>query len=593
MKITTKIYLTFITTGSAIAIIMAFGSKIEPFLFLKIALAVIIPLGGAHLLSRTIFSEFSRWEEDIEAAKAGSLRRYKPSLASNEEIARVYSMVDDVVMDLREKTLRLMSLEDELKDTTGRLRDAKGGEEHFRKLFENANDALFIYRTDGMIVDVNQKACDMMGYNKDDLLQMSFLGLHTDEELQKEREARIVAAGIQAIRFESEFKRGDGTVILVEISSNAIDRKRGLMQAIVTNITGRKELEKALKESEEKFRTFMETASDLMYIADRDGNFSYVNAAMLNSLGYVQGEMRGMNLTVIMDKDTKEVYRKNRFEFSRKGDITYEPVWEAKNRRKVFGEMKETAIYDSDGIFSGSRGVFRDTSERKKIQKAQRLAQLGELAADVAHEVNNPVMVILGRAELLLMDIQDEKLRENLRIIIDQCERAKDMVQRLLKFSKPSKGDFRETEVNSAIENTVKLVEPQFLSSGVKLIRKYGADLPLVRMDEKLMQEVFMNLLRNAQEAMTKGGSIKISTYVEDGHIRMDFRDTGSGISEENIKNIFDPFFTTKEHGTGLGLSVCYGIVKAHGGELRYSSEPGNGTMATVVLPLTSQEHDS
>lgn len=588
MSLTLKITLAFLLTGLALAALVVAGGPAAAIPLKLILFPVIAGLAG-YMLSRAVCHEISILQNDIDIARKGNVS-YKPSISMGDEIGRVSATIDEIMKELREKTLRVAALEDEVSRRNKSIKELKQGEERFRRLFEQSNDAMFIYDFESKIVNVNNKACEMMGYAREQLLAMSFLDLHTEEELSRIREARVVrSATASSLRFESEFKKSDGSAIAVEISSSTVDRKNGIMQAVVTNITERKGLEKALKESEEKFRTFMETASDFMYIADRDGRLNYVNEAMFNALGYTGWEMIGMSIANIMDKDTKAVCRQNRFDLSKKGEITYEAVWEARNRRKLYGEMKEVSIYDANGIFSGSRGVFRDTSERKKIEKAQRLANLGELAADVAHEVNNPVMIISARAELLLMDAKQKKERESLETILDQCEKAKGIVQRLLKFSKPSKGDFKPADVNAALEGTVKLVEQSFFGNNVKVIRKYADGIPAVNMDEKLMQEVFINLLKNAQEAMPEGGTITIYTSKEDDSIRIDFKDTGSGISEEDMKNIFDPFFTTKEQGTGLGLSVCYGIVKAHGGELKYSSEGGKGTTATILLSLLPQ----
>ena len=209
------------------------------------------------------------------------------------------------------------------------------------------------------------------------------------------------------------------------------------------------------------------------------------------------------------------------------------------------------------------------------------------MSADVAHEVNNPVTIIMGNAELALMDEpEDSKYKKIFQIIVDQCEAATNIVKRLLMFSKPSKEDYKEVNINSAIDIIVNLVESQFKHGGVKITKSFSQELPPVKVDEKQMQEVFMNLLRNSFEAMTEGGSVTVKTSYDEDNVRIDFTDTGSGISEEDLKKILDPFFTTKKHGTGLGLSVCYGILQAHGGDLKYTSKLGEGTTATVLLPV-------
>ncbi|MFH1094450.1 MAG: response regulator [Candidatus Omnitrophota bacterium] len=235
---------------------------------------------------------------------------------------------------------------------------------------------------------------------------------------------------------------------------------------------------------------------------------------------------------------------------------------------------------------------LKETHEKLKMHQQQltqsaKLSALGKLVSDMAHEVNNPLMIISGNAQLCLMDeISKEEIKNNLKIIVEECKKSKNIIQRLLKFSHPSRGQLKEKDINSNIESIVGIVEHQFNLAGVKIKRNYGRNLPLIFIDEEQLQEVFMNLLNNAKDAMGKGGEITVNTSGVDGRIRIDFSDTGCGMPEEAIKHIFEPFFTTKEKGNGLGLSVCYGIVKAHHGELTFESKTGQGTTASIFLPL-------
>jgi two-component system NtrC family sensor kinase len=224
---------------------------------------------------------------------------------------------------------------------------------------------------------------------------------------------------------------------------------------------------------------------------------------------------------------------------------------------------------------------------RKEMEKEQRLAQLGKLVADMAHEVNNPLMIISGNAQLSLMEnIQSETVNNNIKIIFEESKRAKNIIQRLLKFSRPSKGELRVIDINKNIDAVLSIVEHQFNLANIEIKRNYADNLPSILIDEQQMQEVFMNLLNNANDAILESGVIEITTSSEGDFLRIDFKDTGCGMSEQVKKRLFEPFFTTKEKGTGLGLSVCYGIIKVHNGELRFESELGKGTTATILLPL-------
>ncbi|MGB2600946.1 MAG: PAS domain S-box protein [Candidatus Omnitrophota bacterium] len=585
MKIERKITILFFVTGLIVAGISIFFYEITPrIIILLVSMPFLMALIG-YAASKVLAIPIRKLGKGVKIISSGNLE-YRVSMDSKDEVGELSREFDKVAEELRDARATIDSLNRSNAKYGEMVKELESREEHFRLLFEQSNDAVFIFDIDGNITDVNDKACEMLGYTKETLLSIPFLHLQTEEEVTASKHATKTKGKTNALRFESKFVKGNGTVIDVEISSSCVDLRRGIMQAIVANITERKRLEKALRESEEKFRMFMETASDLMHITDREGNFTYVNEAMCNALGYFKEEMIGMHITDIIDKRTLPDFKRAYKELMDKGEAVYEPVWETKNRVQIYGEMKSSAIYDHNGTFAGTRGVFRDVSERKKIEKSQRLAHLGKLAADVAHEVNNPVMIISGNAELALMEgVGSKKLEETFKVIMSQCEQARGIVKRLLMFSKPSKGDFTKGNIFDSIDLVVSLVESQFVRKKVKLIKKMKFQVPEVSMDEKQIQEVFMNLLRNSSEAMPEGGTIIITVFMEGSNIRVDITDTGTGISETDMKLMFDPFFTTKEHGTGLGLSVCYGIIKAHGGDLWYDSKPGKGTTATIILP--------
>ncbi len=251
-------------------------------------------------------------------------------------------------------------------------------------------------------------------------------------------------------------------------------------------------------------------------------------------------------------------------------------------------ERMISMLDDNNKIRKDLEAKLKELKETQNmLVQSEKMVSLGKLVSEMAHEVNNPLQAISGRAQLALMDeIPNKELEENLKIIESQCCRARDIIKRLLEFSRPSKGVIQEKDLKDILETTIKLVEHQYSLIGIKILREYSPDELKVKVDTNQIEEVFFNILKNASEAMGHGGSITISTSKEGNKARISFKDTGSGIPEEVMKNIFDPFYTTKKDGTGLGLSVCYGLVKDHGGEMKYESEPGKGTTAIVTLPI-------
>ncbi|MEA3490156.1 MAG: PAS domain S-box protein [Candidatus Omnitrophota bacterium] len=589
MKIANKITISFLVASLALIAVVApifYIIELRSSFFLFLLFIPMLAWMVASYVSRIISKPILRLYKDVEIIGKGDLY-HRAGRSSNDEIGELSRAFDRMTEDLRQTTTFVDELNREKEEHEKTERDLREREEHYRRLFEQSNDAVFLYDTEGRIFDVNSKACDMLGYGKEELLKISFMDLHAEDELIRSKEAIKTGKETCSVRFESMFRKADGKAVDVEISSSVVDMKEGIMQGIVRDIAESKKLERDLMISEEKFRTFMETASDMMYITDKNCNFTYVNGAMARTLGYSKEDMCRMGIFDVSNKKTREKFGKMLEGLIEKGEVFYEPVWMTKDGKEVFGEMRVVGIYHGNSVFSGSRGVFRDITERKKIEESQRLAQLGKLISDMAHEVNNPLQVISGRAEFSLMtEKNDKKTKEALEVIVDQCDWAKNIIQRLLMFSKPSKGKVEDVDINESIDFVIGLVEYQFSLGNVKIIKDFSGSLPVVKADKKQMQEVFMNLLRNAAEAMPEGGTVTVTTKKDADELRVEFKDTGTGIYEKDIDKIFDPFFTTREKGTGLGLSVCYGIIKSHGGDLTYFSEPGEGTTATMILPI-------
>jgi two-component system NtrC family sensor kinase len=228
---------------------------------------------------------------------------------------------------------------------------------------------------------------------------------------------------------------------------------------------------------------------------------------------------------------------------------------------------------------------------RRKIMESERLAVVGQLAADVAHELNNPLQGIVTYSHLLLEKMTpDDPRRSSVEKIVIQATRSASIIRGLLDFSRPKKPHKKQTDLRSTIDECLSLVEDRVVFHNIEVVRDYQEDLPEIVVDPAQMQQVFMNMIINAAEAMGGTGRLTVTTRHDGqrGVIQASFRDTGHGISQENMARIFDPFFTTKEvgHGTGLGLAISFGIVKEHGGVITVESEEGVGTTFTIELPV-------
>jgi two-component system NtrC family sensor kinase len=235
---------------------------------------------------------------------------------------------------------------------------------------------------------------------------------------------------------------------------------------------------------------------------------------------------------------------------------------------------------------------------KKKIMESEKLAVVGQLAADVAHELNNPLQGIVTYSHLLLEQANfNPEQRESIEKIGNQADRCTRIIRSLLDFSRQRKPVKKLTDVNAVLGECLSLVENQAQFHNIEVIKEWSGGLPHVVVDPSQIQQVFINMVINAAESMEDGGCLTIATCFEnrDQVIEVEFRDTGHGIREENIERIFDPFFTTKEvgHGTGLGLAISYGIIKEHRGTISVESQVGQGTTFNVRLPVTTEEAES
>jgi two-component system NtrC family sensor kinase len=230
---------------------------------------------------------------------------------------------------------------------------------------------------------------------------------------------------------------------------------------------------------------------------------------------------------------------------------------------------------------------------QQQLLQAAKLASVGELVDGVAHEINNPAGVILARTDYLRAVAAEQgapqELVEDLEVVRRQARRISEIVRGLLAFSRPSRLEVREVRLDQVVEQSLALAAPQYRTAGIRLRKCYAPDLPLVWVDPDRLEQVFVNILNNAIDAMPQGGDLSVTTGLRDPRmVFVTFCDAGVGIPEDHLRRIFDPFFTTKPagKGTGLGLAVSYGIVRDHGGEIQVESEAGRGSAFTVVLPI-------
>jgi PAS domain S-box-containing protein len=377
------------------------------------------------------------------------------------------------------------------------------------------------------------------------------------------------------------------------------------------DITERKLAEEALRESEEKLRGMFESIGDAVTVTDLEGNIIEMNEAAVGLWGYEKKEeligRKGYDFVAeehrpLAVQDAEEVL----IEGHTKGGVELNFI--RKDGSIFSGEARAAFLRDKSGEPAGFISVVRDITERKQAEErrlelerkylvSSRLTSIGEMAAGIAHEINNPLSPIIGFADLLLKENLPEAVKADLQIIRDCANRAVDVTKGLLVFARQSKPMRKLYSINEVVETTVRLRAYHLKTSNIKVIKELDPELPETMVDAAQMQQVLINIIMNAEYEMNKahgGGNLTIKTEKKDNIIRILVKDDGQGISSENMEKLFQPFFSTKGvgEGTGLGLSVCHGIVAEHNGRIYAESKEGEGATFIVELPIVRQEED-
>ena len=357
-------------------------------------------------------------------------------------------------------------------------------------------------------------------------------------------------------------------------------------------LVGERTAELAL--SEEKFRRIFEVSKDMILVIDPGGEILDINPHGLKLLSSDGESLQGRSFQSFLSGDASWRQLREAIEtvgFVSNTEITLKRTDGVTVRTLVSGSF-DPGHTSGDGTF---HLLIRDIEQRRlmeeQIAQADKLASIGQLSAGVAHEINNPLGIILGYTQLLLREEKAGSDRyEDLRIIEKHSKNCRSIVSDLLDFSRSSKPSPKMINLHQVIEEVLTFVEQHSGFGHVLVDRDFDPRLPAILLDEKRIKQVFINLVMNAKHAVGAEGSIRIRTkYNRAGdRVRIMVIDSGHGISRENLPRIFDPFFTTKPtgEGTGLGLSVSYGIIKNHGGEIHVESKPGQGSIFTVVLPV-------
>lgn len=464
----------------------------------------------------------------------------------------------------------------------------------------------------GNIIEFNRGAEKLFGWKKNEVLNnknISITILPEDRRkgIQEEMSKRTITEGVCELEMYRVRKNGEHFPAHTTITpiKDPAGKATGFVE-IVRDITLRRRLEKELRETKEFLENIMESSVDGILTTDLKGKMTYQNRAMEEMLGYTREEILGTHVSryyvrgIQQARDIMSLLRK-----SERGEN-----YEMELKRKDGGILSIlTSLFllrDEEDNVIATAGIFKDITEQKRLEaklkatqaslvEASKMRALGELVAGVAHELNNPLMASQTILHVILRNLPpDFPERDRLQIIGKCNNRIEKIVEHLREFSRQTKPEFKEIDINRPVENALIITGQQLLNHNITLVRKLSEDLPKVIGDSNQLEQVFLNLISNARDAMdeiTGPKELTILSYMSEYEgppvVVVSVQDTGEGIPEENLNKVLEPFFSTKPvgKGTGLGLSLCFGIIEAHGGRLEIESQHGNGTEVKVLLP--------
>jgi len=508
-------------------------------------------------------------------------------------------------------------LEKMVEARTGELKESREKYRNISRFLNNVLDSATVYAIMaldfcGNIIEFNRGAEKLFGWKKEDVLNnknisITILPADRKKGIQEEMSKRTRSEGVCELEMYRVRKNGERFPAHTTITAikDLSGKATGFVE-IVRDITLRRSLEKELRETKEFLENVMESSVDGVLTTDLKGKITYQNRAMEEILGYPKEEVLGGHISrfyvrgIQQAKDVMALLQKEEMA------VNYEMEVKRKDGEALTILTSLFLLRDEETNVIGTAGIFKDITEQKRLEaklkatqaslvEASKMRALGELVAGVAHELNNPLMASQTILHVIFKNLPDDyPERERLEIIRKCNDRIEKIVEHLREFSRQTKPEFKEIDVNQPVENALIITGQQLLNHNISLVRRLSQDLPKVIGDSNQLEQVFLNLISNARDAMdeiTGPKELTILSYMREYEgppmVVVSVQDTGEGIPEENLDKVLEPFFSTKPvgKGTGLGLSLCFGIIEAHGGRLEIESQHGNGTEIKILLP--------
>lgn|GEM_PF-1746663 len=463
-------------------------------------------------------------------------------------------------------------------------------QEKYRAVFDNANDAMFMFKfidqgTQEHFLEVNRAACALLGYSREELLQMTPWDINPPEEIERIAEIRRDFREQGHARFEMEMVTKDGRRLPSEYSTYAFDLGgETMVMSIVRDLTERRRAEKQFRRLSEGFVSIFRSNPCLMYITtSSEHRYIDVNEAWIRSTGYTREEAVGRTPLEIGIPTCPKRYEQSLSGLFRQGRVRNLEI----DYRTKSGEIKQGLLSREIIWVNGEERVLSvivDTTELKQyereIHRLERLNLVGQMAAAIGHEVRNPLTTTRGFLQLLEAEAELAGYRSYFELMIDELDRANAIISEFLSLARDRKTEPEPILLDSLLRKLQPLILADAVRSDHEVILEPGP-VAVIGSNEREMDQIVLNLVRNGFEAMPEGGRLTVRSYMDGPDAVLSVRDEGKGIPPEMADKIGLPFFTTKEKGTGLGLATCYSIAGRYGGRISFETGP-TGTVFFV-----------
>ncbi|MDF2684192.1 MAG: sensor histidine kinase [Brevibacillus sp.] len=462
-------------------------------------------------------------------------------------------------------------------------------------LLQQSADAVTIIGTKGKVEQMNQAAVKLFGYTKEMVIGQTLPHIPDEKKEEIRKIFAQVVNGRSFIGCETRRIHHDGSIVPVSLSLTPVLNAAGQVVRIIScsrDMREHKLIEQELKASQANYRLITENMSDMIFVYKTDGSVLYASASHTKQLGYPIQEFLGMSVLdqarLIHPDDVELVTSLFVREWTDENETTVVYRLRHRDGHWVSVESRYKPIRDEEGRVDSVMIVSRDVSEimetKELLRQSDKLSAIGQLAAGIAHEIRNPLTSLRGFVQLLQASMADQRYCE---IMLSELDRINFIVTELLVLAKPQGMKFSEKNPGLIIQNVVSLLESQANMNNVIFHVNMDPQLPMISCDENQLKQVFINICKNAIEALPEGGEVFVEgKSMMDSRIQISIRDTGCGIEPSRMPRLGEPFYTTKENGTGLGLMVSYRILEDHGGSFSIESERDKGTTVHITLPV-------